>query len=142
MIINRILLSDSYKYSHSKQYPTEMVSMYDYMEARSSKVYDKVVFFGLQGLLKTYFSERITEEEVSQAAEYAENHGIPFDKIGWDFIVDNLSGRLPVRIKAIPEGSVVPNGNISPFILGYMISFIKYFISILFLPISILANNL
>lgn len=130
MKINRVCLSDSYKYSHSTQYPTEMVSMYDYMEARSSKVYDKVVFFGLQGLLKEYFSTKIRKEEVSQAAEYAEKHGIPFDRTGWDFIVDNLSGRLPVRIKAIPEGLVVPNGNVLvsiesthpsvPWIVGWM----------------------
>ena len=34
---NRVMLSDSYKYSHFTQYPEGTEGMYDYAEARSSK---------------------------------------------------------------------------------------------------------
>jgi len=105
------MLADSYKYSHSKQYPKGMVSMYDYMESRGGK-YGSTVFAGLQGLLKTYFDKPITIEEVNQAKAFAELHGIPFDIEGWEYIIKELGGKLPVKIRAVPEGSVVPNHNV------------------------------
>jgi len=105
---NRIMMSDSYKYSHTKQYPSNMVKMFDYAEARSDKEYNKTVFFGLQYILKRYFSEPIEMREVIEAKNYAEWHGIPFELKGWTYIVEELGGMLPIRIKAVPEGSVMP----------------------------------
>jgi len=110
--INRVMLADSYKYSQPLQYPTNMSSMFDYMEARSSKVYPKLVWIGLQAKLKTYFSKPITEEEVNEAYLYTSAHGIPFEYDGWMYIVNELKGKLPIRIKAVPEGSVVPTGHV------------------------------
>ena len=107
---NRVAMADSYKYSHSSQYP-EMVSMYDYMESRGG-VYPATVFVGLQYYLKAYFSEAITQREVDQAARMATAHGVPFDKEGWDYIVQELNGKLPVRIKAVKEGSLIPVKNV------------------------------
>ncbi len=112
MIINRVTLADSYKYSHTKQYPANTVSMFDYAEARSSKLYDKTVFFGLQYILQEYFSTPIQEWEVEEAAKLAEMHGIPFAYDGWMYIVNELKGMLPVEIKAVPEGTVVPLKNV------------------------------
>jgi len=103
---NRVALADSYKYSHAKQYP-EMVSMYDYMESRGGK-YSETVFVGLQYYLKKFFGTPITQREVNQAARMAKGHGVPFDKDGWDYIVQELGGKLPVRIKAVREGSILP----------------------------------
>lgn len=105
---NRIMLADSYKYSHTNQYPKNTIGMYDYAEARSGKIYDKTVFFGLQYILKKYFSTPITQEEVQEASMFAKAHGIPFNEDGWNYIVNELNGMLPVRIKAVPEGSVMP----------------------------------
>lgn len=109
---NRVMLSDSYKYSHFKQYPKGTEAMYDYAEARSSKVYPKTVFFGLQYILMEYFSTPIEVAEVTEAKMYAKFHNIPFDEDGWYYITQELKGMLPVRIKAVPEGSVIPNGNV------------------------------
>lgn len=109
---NRVMGADSYKFSHASQYPQNMVSMYDYMEARSSKVYPATVFVGLQGFLKEYFSEPITIQEVNQAYAFAKQHGISFDIDGWEYIVKELQGKLPVEIKAIEEGTLVPVGNV------------------------------
>ena len=108
---NRVLLSDSYKYSHPKQYPANTVSMFDYAEARSGKVYDKTVFFGLQYILKQYFSTPITVQEVQEAKQFADAHGIDFEYDGWMYIASDLQGNLPVEIRAIPEGKVIPVKN-------------------------------
>jgi len=107
---NRVAMADSYKYSHSSQYP-EMISMYDYMESRGGK-YPATVFVGLQYYLKAYFATPITQQEVDQAARMAKAHGVPFDKEGWDYIVQELKGKLPVRIKAVKEGSLIPVKNV------------------------------
>lgn len=105
---NRVMLSDSYKYSHAFQYPSDTQSMYDYAEARSGGVYDVTLFNGLQPLLKTFFSTPIKQWEVDEAYMYAQSHGVSFDIEGWDYIVQTLDGWIPVEIKAIPEGSIVP----------------------------------
>ena len=112
MKINRIMLSDSYKYSHTSQYPTGSESMFCYMEARSDRVYDKTVFFGLQYIIQKYFSTPIEMWEVDEAESFAKMHGEPFDRIGWDYIVNECKGYLPIRIKAVKEGSVIPNHNV------------------------------
>jgi nicotinamide phosphoribosyltransferase len=104
------MISDSYKYSHFKQYPTNMNYMFDYMESRGG-TYPATVFFGLQYMLKEYFSAPITEAEVIEAYEYSTFHGIPFDKEGWMYIVNELKGMLPIRIKAVKEGTLVPVKN-------------------------------
>lgn len=102
------MAADSYKFSHASQYPEDMVSMYDYMEARSSKVFPATVFVGLQGFLNTYLKEPFTIQEVNQAYAFSKGHGIPFDIDGWEYIVGTLGGRIPVEIKAIDEGTLVP----------------------------------
>ena len=109
---NRVMLSDSYKYSHVDAYEDGIVSMFDYAEARSGKFFDYTVFFGMQYYLKKYFIRPITQYEVDEAYEYSIAHGIPFDKEGWDYIVQELKGLLPVRIKSVREGLRVPVKNV------------------------------
>jgi nicotinamide phosphoribosyltransferase len=92
------------------QYPSGTTSMFDYMEARGGQ-YAKTVFFGLQYILKRYFSSPIEMWEVDEAKQLAEAHGEPFDYEGWKYIVEELGGKLPVRIRAVPEGSIVPVKN-------------------------------
>jgi len=110
--INVLTLADSYKYSHYKQYPTGVVNMYDYAEARSAKEYEQTLFVGLQGLLKEYFTAPITEEDVKEAELYASIHGIPFNTVGFMKIINNYCGYFPVTIKSVPEGILVPNKNV------------------------------
>jgi len=112
MIKNRIMLADSYKYSHIEQYPKKIYSMYDYAEARSGKVYDKTVFFGLQYILLEYFKKPISMVEVEQAEKFAQAHGITFYADDWKYIVNKHNGHIPVVIKAVPEGKVIPVNNV------------------------------
>jgi nicotinamide phosphoribosyltransferase len=42
------------------------------------------------------------------AAEVCAAHGVPFNRDGWNHVVAVHGGRLPLRIRAVPEGTVVP----------------------------------
>jgi len=108
---NRVMLADSYKYSQPKQYPQGVTSMFDYMEARSS-TYESTVIFGYQYILKKYFSSPITMDEVIEARDFAYAHNEPFEFEGWSYIVNELNGNLPVRIRAVKEGSIIPVKNV------------------------------
>ncbi len=103
--------TDSYKVSHYLQYPPGTRQMFSYIESRGGD-YDKTVFFGLQYYLKEYLTHRVTVEEVEKAKALFALHGEPFNYEGWMYIATELKGKLPVRIRAVPEGSVVPTHNI------------------------------
>lgn len=108
---NILLLTDSYKLSHYKQYPPNTSQIYSYFESRGGK-FDHITFFGLQYLLKNYLAGTvITQQKIDQAAKlYTAHFGKDtlFNRAGWQYILDKHQGRLPVRIKAVAEGMVVP----------------------------------
>lgn len=108
---NIILFTDSYKASHFEQYPPGTTSMFSYAESRGGR-YDKTLFFGLQYFLKEYLSKPITSTMVKEAKAFFTAHGEPFPEEGWNYIVNELGGKLPVRIRAVAEGTVVPTGNV------------------------------
>jgi nicotinamide phosphoribosyltransferase len=108
---NFILDTDSYKASHWIQYPEGTTATFSYLESRGGK-YDKIVFFGLQYILKKYFSQRITPEMVEEARLFFAKHGEPFNDEGWSYIANELEGKLPIRIRAVPEGTLVPTSNV------------------------------
>ncbi len=101
---------DSYKASHYLQYPpgTEYVS--SYIEARGGD-FDTMLFFGLQAYLKRYLSRAITLAEIDYAEELWQAHGVPFNRAGWLHILEKHKGVLPLRIKAVREGTVLPIKN-------------------------------
>jgi nicotinamide phosphoribosyltransferase len=100
-----VLNTDSYKTSHWLQYPPGTQTVFSYIEARGGSL-PYTVFFGLQALLKEYFSKPVTAEDVALAAEVCAAHGVPFHREGWLHIVTAHGGRLPLRIRAVPEGTV------------------------------------
>ncbi|HEY5268338.1 MAG TPA: nicotinate phosphoribosyltransferase [Candidatus Saccharimonadales bacterium] len=108
---NIIIDTDSYKVSHYLQYPEGTTSMFSYIESRGGE-YPSTVFFGLQYYLKQYLTHRVTVEEVEEAKEFFEVHGEPFNYEGWMYIAKELKGKLPVRIRAVPEGTIVPTHNV------------------------------
>lgn len=112
-ILNLILNTDSYKPSHWKQYPPGTTRQFSYIESRGG-VSDKVVMFGLQIFLKDVLTKPITQADVDEADAFITAHIGPgvFNKAGWQYIVDNHNGYLPVRIQAVPEGTVVPVKNV------------------------------
>jgi nicotinamide phosphoribosyltransferase len=108
---NIILNSDSYKYSQWVQYPPGTEFIYSYIESRGGK-YDKLIFFGLQAFLREYMSAPITKEMIDQAEMIITAHGEPFNREGWEYILNNHYGWLPVEIKSVDEGTVLHTKNV------------------------------
>ncbi len=105
--INPILNTDSYKPSHYLQYPPGTEYVFSYIESRGGE-YPQTLVFGLQMFLKEYLSKPITQADIDQAEQFLKAHGEPFNKAGWQRLLEKHNGYFPVRIKAVPEGTVVP----------------------------------
>lgn len=111
--INRIIDTDSYKASHFLQYPPNTTLVHSYLESRGSeRNYSETVFFGLQYLLKRYFTRPFTKENVIEANEVITAHGEPFNLAGWLRLIEKHNGKLPLRVRAVAEGSIVPTRNV------------------------------
>lgn len=108
---NFILDTDSYKFSHWLQYPPGTERVFSYIESRGGE-YEETVFFGLQYILRKYFGKPTTMKDVKEAEEFCREHGVPFNKKGWVKIVQVYKGRIPLHIRAVPEGTVVPTHNV------------------------------
>ncbi len=111
---NIILMTDSYKFTHWKQYPPKTQFVYSYFESRGGKWHD-VVFFGLQYLLRRYLEGSVvTQRGIEEAESLIARHlgSNQFNREGWEYILHRHDGHLPVRIRAVPEGSVVPAHNV------------------------------
>lgn len=106
-----MLNTDSYKASMFKQYPKGTQAIYSYIESRGGK-YDKTLFFGLQTFIKQYLIKPITQEQIDFAASVWAVHGMPFNKDGWEYILTKYDGKLPVKIRAVREGTVIPTKNV------------------------------
>lgn len=108
---NILLMQDSYKCSHPWQYEPGMTNLFSYLESRGGK-FKKTLFFGLQYTLKKYLSRPIVLADVEEAARFFKLHGEPFPEKEFRDLVFNNGGRLPIRIRAVPEGMIVPVHNV------------------------------
>lgn len=107
--ISSALDSDSYKLGHSNMLPKEANYICSYGEARSDERWKQAVFTGLQSWLMGL--KPVTAGDVEEARDLAIPHCGVFNFDGWMRIVNELGGVLPLRIDALPEGTVVPNHN-------------------------------
>lgn len=122
---NALLNCDSYKLSHQFMFPEGMTKGYsnftprsmDYFNSSLPKEFhtDSIVFFGIQGFLHELkecwdesFFNRPKEEVLSEYKKFVEPFAgnIPTDRIATLHDI----GYLPLEIKALPEGSLVPKG--------------------------------
>lgn len=108
---NLILMTDSYKASHFLQYPPGTTRLFGYLESRGGH-YGETTFFGLQYLLRRYLSQQVTEIDVQEAVDFFKQHGEPFPEAGWRRVVEKHGGYVPLRIRAVAEGCVVPVRNV------------------------------
>lgn len=111
---NIILLTDSYKVSHYKQYPKNTTKIVSYFESRGGK-HKELCFFGLQYFIKRYLvGQVITKEKIDEAEELYSLHfksNTIFNRQLWEYILEKYNGYLPIEIKAIPEGTIIPYKN-------------------------------
>jgi len=111
-------LTDGYKVDHRRQYPEGTELVYSNWTPRKSRINgtEKVVFFGLQYFIKKYlmelfddsFFKRPKDEVLAAYKRRIENY-LGKNAISYDHIAAlHDLGYLPVKIKALPEGMLVP----------------------------------
>lgn len=124
MYINPIHACDFYKVGHKFQYPEGTTLVYSNLTARSDKLANKtgfksdgnIVFYGLQGFIKWFLMEHFDlqffdqplSKVLTQYKRRVENALVVSD-----FDIDHIAalhnlGYLPIEIRALPEGSLVP----------------------------------
>jgi nicotinamide phosphoribosyltransferase len=118
MRTNPFLLTDYYKVGHVFQYPEKTELVYSNLTPRNSRLkdVDDMVFFGLQYFLKeyllNYFNQHFFQQpkekviqEYKRRISTSLGTGLPtyehLEKL-------HDLGYLPIKIKALPEGSKVP----------------------------------
>jgi nicotinamide phosphoribosyltransferase len=122
MRLNPLTAIDFYKADHRRQYPEKTEYVYSNFTPRSGRLApvlesydDRVVFFGLQGFIKHFLIETWNREFFNQpktdiliSYKKRMDAALGKDTIPTDHIEDlHDLGYLPIRIKALPEGSRV-----------------------------------
>ncbi len=108
-LISIIIRTDSYKFSQWMQYPKGTTHISSYIESRGGE--EKSVFFGAQAFIKDYLLTPITMADIDRAERIVKAHGLPFNREGWEIIVREYNGYLPLEIQAVPEGTVMETHN-------------------------------
>ena len=112
---NIILNTDSYKQTHHLMEVPGTETVYSYFESRNGAKYNKTVFFGLQYLIREYLAGNVvTTGMIEEADRMCRGHfGMElFNRKMWEHIVDVHNGKLPLRIRAVKEGSCVDVSNV------------------------------
>lgn len=125
----RLLLADAYTVGSDKfqsddaknksvYYATFRRSLHHVNPFLYSEGDNRIIFGGLQRILEKLFYEPITHEEIDDAKRFLSTFKVTkegykpyqFPEHLWRRVVDEFNGRPPIKIKAMPEGSVVyPN---------------------------------
>ena len=112
--MNPILMTDAYKQTHHLQYPEGTEYVYSYLESRGGP--EETVFFGLQYYLSRYMCDlRVSQGDLEDARTHHMGmfgHTRYLNEEGWQYIIDEHNGSIPLRIEAVPEGTRVPSGNV------------------------------
>jgi nicotinamide phosphoribosyltransferase len=117
MKILPVLLSDSYKQFHHLMYPQGITKLYSNMTPRSYKRLgcSHCVWFGLQYYIKKYliaewneeFFQRPLDEVITEYKRFHKHFS--FTDVTTEHIEKlHKLGYMPIKIKALPEGSLVP----------------------------------
>lgn len=118
---NTLLLTDFYKLCHKSMYNPRIKQLTSYLTPRDSRLNIKeIVFFGLQGFIKEYlvknFNENFFNRDIEGIKEeyydvMTQGLGYSIERVDDSFesvkALHNL-GYLPLRIRAIPEGTICP----------------------------------
>ena len=149
---NLLLLTDSYKVSHHVQYPKGTTTIYSYFEPRKGGLHKEICFFGLQYFIKRYLvGEVVTDAKIAEAKALYEKHFGPgtnvFNEEGWKYIVDEHGGRLPVIIKAVPEGQILPEANACMTVENtdpkcfWLVNFLETLLVQVWYPMTVATNS-
>lgn len=107
---NPILDADSYKIPHWKFYRPGIQRVYSFLESRGGDEAE-IMMAGLQPLLYEKLAQPLEAWQIEEAQEFASKHfGTDkyFNSKMWDEIVNKNDSRLPLLIRSLPEGLIVP----------------------------------
>ncbi len=110
---NPCLITDAYKVTHWMQRPANMIKLYSYGEPRKGGQYKDIVFVGLLPIIKEYFMRVPTMEEIDIAelnALHTFGYKEYFSREIWEKV--HKLGYMPVKIRAVKEGTILPENNV------------------------------
>jgi nicotinamide phosphoribosyltransferase len=105
---NIILACDTYKFDHHREYPADSEYIYSAVVPRKSSNYaTKVVVMG-NALVAFLLSKIRVEQWMIDEAEIEINQqGYEFNREGWEIIVREFDGKLPITYFGVEDGRVV-----------------------------------
>lgn len=113
MIKNIITNTDSYKFMNNA-FMMGVSNVYSYFESRKGAKYPTTTMCGLQYFMMEYLEGVVvTSDKLEHAKFLAKNHlgsETDLNLEMWETIIAEYGGKLPITIKAIPEGVEVPQG--------------------------------
>jgi len=108
------ILTDSYKAGHFAQYPDaeEMVAYGEFRHPYKGMKDQRIIFYGIRHIVENYLNRKWTVEDVEAADLFYKTHNVmeteyPFPKELFMKFVNENDGYFPVRLEALPEGTVV-----------------------------------
>lgn len=109
---NIVADTDAYKYGHHKFINRGLTEQYTYLEARAGAKYPETVFFGLSAIIQKHLLSPVTLADIQEAIKISvKAFGYnTVDVETWTKVAE--LGYLPIEIKAVPEGTVVPVNNV------------------------------
>lgn len=140
-----ILNVDSYKFSQWKQYPANTTRVFSYIESRTADA--RLVMFGLQYIIKEHLTDRITQADIDYAEPRILKHGLPFNREGWEYIVNKHGGKLPLCIRALPEGTVINGKEVLAVLYNtdpkcaWLVSYIETILVRVWYPITVASRS-
>ena len=118
--INPLLESDFYKQVHWNQYPKGITKVVSYFVPRMSRLKgdNHLIMFGLQSFIKEYLIEDFNEfffsrpkEDVVREYKHLLDNTLGEGLYGIERVAElHDLGYLPIEIKALAEGTLVPIG--------------------------------
>ena len=114
---NFLLKTDSYKFGgHWRMYPEGTKHIYSYFECRKGAQFEQVVFFGLQYVIAKHLVGKVFDaSDIAWASAISASHlgsSAHFNEAGWKRLLEKHGGKLPLSIKALPEGTIVKPGTV------------------------------
>lgn len=118
--INPLILTDFYKACHHAQYNSELEYVTSYYTPRMTRLQgqNEIVMFGLQAFIQEYFIDKFNDNFFNQdkhllLANYEclleETIGKKVSDTAYEKVSELYDlGYLPIKVKSLPEGSLVP----------------------------------
>jgi len=145
---NPILACDTYKFDHYAEYPETTKKVYSVIVPRKSSKYSKKIVAAGQNLVAYLLAHiRIEEWMIDEAEIEVNQQGYEFNRMGWEIILKEFDGKLPLAVYGVEEGRVVnPQTPILGIIntddrFGWLVSYVETWIQEIIWKMSTVASS-